>query len=69
MDSKENKHPLMNIEEVGIALRISETTIYRFIEREWLKPIKIGNATRFKREDVEYIMENGTPNQEFNFKW
>lgn len=48
---------LMTTKEVAKYLRISITTIHNMIKRGDLHPAKIGKDYRFKRSDIEKMME------------
>jgi len=44
---------LQTVEEVLAALAISRRTLYRLVRAGEIPALKIGRATRFRREDVE----------------
>lgn len=48
---------LLNVKEVAQFTRLHKSTIYRFVkEGKFPKPIKIGSASRWKKEDlVSYL--------------
>ncbi len=48
---------LLTIKEVCEYLNVSKPTIYRLIKEGKLKPIKIGRATRFDKEDIDKFIE------------
>lgn len=52
---------VMTVDEVGQCLGISTRTIYRLIEQKSLpKPFKVGNSTRWRREDIELFVAEGS---------
>ncbi len=44
---------LLTVKEVCEYLNVSKPTVYRLIKEGKLKPIKIGKATRFEKEDID----------------
>ena len=48
---------LMNIYEVARYLGVSPRTVYRLVNRGELKAYKVGSLWRFKREEVDAMLE------------
>lgn len=48
---------LLTVKEVMAYLKVSKTTVYKLIDREKIRPIKIGAVTRIKKEDIEKLLE------------
>lgn len=48
------------IDELAKLLHVSETSIYNYIRKGKLTPIKMEGRTLFARADVEQAMRNGT---------
>ncbi len=44
---------LMSVQDTAAALSASRSTVYRLIEAGKIRPVKLGFATRFRREEVE----------------
>lgn len=52
---------VMTADEVSQCLGISTRTIYRLIEQKSLpKPFKVGKSTRWRREDIELFVAEGS---------
>jgi len=47
---------LFTTKEVMEMLKISRATLYRYIEKGWLKPVKLGRKTMFTEEELEKFM-------------
>lgn len=47
--------PSVTFKEAMAALRVSRSTIYRFIDAGKLTKYKVGNSLRFLREELEAI--------------
>jgi excisionase family DNA binding protein len=55
---------LMTIQDVAEYLQIKERTIYGWVQNGKMPGFKLGNAWRFKREDIDLWIEerkNDTP--------
>lgn len=51
----------LNVSEVAQLLSVSKRTIYRLLDSGLVpKPIKLGNATRWRRRDIELFVEAGS---------
>lgn len=48
---------LLTAKEVAEYLRIAEGTIYVWVHRKKIPALKVNGALRFRREDIESIME------------
>ncbi len=48
---------LMNIHEVARYLGVSPRTVYRLVSRGELKAYKVGSLWRFRREEVDAMLE------------
>ena len=48
---------LFTTKEVMEMLKISRATLYRYIEKGWLKPVKLGRKTMFTEEELEKFMK------------
>jgi excisionase family DNA binding protein len=52
-----NNKPIMTVKEVAEYLRVTTTTIYRYLEDGKLPHFKMGRYLRIRREDVETFVE------------
>ena len=56
-----NKSLTLDATEVAQLLGISKRTVYRLLDAGQIpKPIKLGNATRWRRSDIELFVEAGS---------
>ncbi len=49
----------LTVEEVAQYLKVSKTTVYRWTEEGRLKKYKAGRFNRYKKSDVDQVMEAG----------
>jgi excisionase family DNA binding protein len=49
----------LTVEEVARFFKVSKTTVYRWTEEGKLKKYKAGRYNRYKRSEVEQVMESG----------
>ena len=54
-----NKIPMLTIKEVAKTLRVSDTTIRRWIEEGKIKALKFGHQWRFRTSDISQWLERG----------
>ena len=55
--------PAMTVCEVARYLNVVERTIYRLVQKGELPGFKVAGVWRFRREDIEYWIENRKQNQ------
>jgi predicted DNA-binding transcriptional regulator AlpA len=53
------KDRLLTADEVCEILKISATTIWRWQKSEYLLPVFIGGKKRYRKTDIQRIMEKG----------
>ena len=59
-DIKEvNMEILLTVREVCNTLKISERTLHRYVKKAKIEAVKIGALRRFKRSDIQTIIEKG----------
>lgn len=49
---------LYTIKETAELLRITETTLYKFMKNEEIKPIKIGSRTLFSESVIQSFIDS-----------
>jgi len=57
----------LTVQEVAGMLRLSRQTIYNFVRANHIPHFKIGNKVRFRRSDIENLMQSPvmiTPSEE-----
>ena len=54
---------ILTIKEVAEYLQVTERTLYRLAQQRMIPAFKVGNAWRFRREDLDRWIESqtGTP--------
>jgi excisionase family DNA binding protein len=52
---------LMTADEVAKVFKVSDQTVYRWGQQGVLDEIRVGHRIRFRRSDVEQLLETGTP--------
>lgn len=57
--SREEKKPLLTREQVAGKLRISMSTLSRFIDQGKFPVVKVGGQVRVRPEDLEKFLETG----------
>ena len=73
MAKKENKGEVagkkswFTVQEAGEYLGVSEPTIYRWMKEAKLSFYKVGDATRFKRENLDMVYEKHTSEREAEY--
>ena len=50
--------PLMSIRDAQDYLRVSRSTVYRFLKRHHLRPVYVLGCVRFRRADIEAALES-----------
>lgn len=50
---------MFTIEEVANELKLHKMTIYRMIERGWIKAIKIGKSWRITEKELKKLKREG----------
>ena len=55
---------LITIQETASYLRISLSTLYRWVHQKKIKHIKLGSRVMFKKEDIEEFIKSKTINTE-----
>lgn len=51
----------LDIKQVAQLLGLSKRTVYRLLDAGQIpKPMKLGNATRWRRKDIELFVEAGS---------
>ncbi|DAB12856.1 MAG: helix-turn-helix domain-containing protein [Acinetobacter sp.] len=55
---------LLTIKETACYLRISISTLYRWINQKKIKHIKIGSRVLFSQDDLKEFINNNTINTE-----
>jgi len=50
--------PLMSIRDAQDYLRVSRSTVYRFLKRHHLKPVHVLGCVRLRRADIEAALES-----------
>jgi len=55
---------LLNIQETASYLRISTSTLYRWVHQKKIKFVKIGSRVLFVQETLEEFIKNKTINTE-----
>jgi excisionase family DNA binding protein len=53
-------HELLTTTETKTLLRVHEQTIYNYIKRGYLHPVKVGARLRFHRSEIEAYLAGGT---------
>jgi excisionase family DNA binding protein len=53
------KEDLLRVQDVMKRLSISRRTVYYWIRKEILKPIRLGNCYRFDPRDIDQLIESG----------
>ena len=53
---------LLTAKDVCAMLGVTKQTLWRWGKMDYLKAVKVGNAVRYRRDDVEAIMNNRTNN-------
>jgi excisionase family DNA binding protein len=53
--SKEEE--VLSAKEVGTLLRVSENTVFKWVGKGWLTPMRFGRTLRFRRSDLMAAME------------
>ncbi|WP_413206986.1 helix-turn-helix transcriptional regulator [Rhodospirillum sp. A1_3_36] len=48
---------LMRLAEVMEITSLSKTTIYRYIEKGFLKPVRFGRTIRFRASEIKAMVE------------
>ncbi len=48
----------MTIDEVTKILKVTRSTVYRYIDQGTLSPVKMGGRTMFKQKDLENFIES-----------
>jgi len=56
---KEEKPPLMTVEDVAEYLRVKTSTVYEWAKDGKLPGAKVGRLWRFQREQIEDWVRNG----------
>lgn len=51
---------LLTVQEVAGIFQVSKLTVYNMVKAGSLPAVKIGNAFRFKREDILKYLETNT---------
>lgn len=54
---------LFTLKEVLELLKVSRSTLYKFMEKGEIKGIKIGKVWRFRKEDIESFITRKANNQ------
>lgn len=54
---EENKKSLLSSTEVSKTLGVNKSTLWRWEKERYLIPIRIGNKIRYKKTDVDAILE------------
>ena len=61
--SRENthreRHPLMTVVEVAVALRVSKATVYRLVQSGVIPGMRTGRTVRISRRIVEDLLNDG----------
>lgn len=55
---------LLNIKEAASYLRISVSTLYRWVHQKKIKHAKIGSRVLFSQENIDEFINNNTVNIE-----
>ena len=55
---------LLNIQEAASYLRISTSTLYRWVHQKKIKHAKIGSRVLFSNDDLKEFVNNNTVNNE-----
>lgn len=50
--------PLLTMEDAANILKVTRSTIYRYINQGMLQPVKMGGRTMFKQKDLEAFIES-----------
>lgn len=53
---------LLKIEEVAKMFQVSERTVYRWIENDIIRVIKIGQTARISTDEIERLMTENLKN-------
>ncbi len=53
----------LTVEEVAQYLKVSKTTVYRWTEEGRLKKYKAGRFNRYKKSDVDQVMQVNNNNE------
>lgn len=53
---------LLKIEEVAKMFQVSERTVYRWIENDIIRVIKIGQTVRISTDEIERLMTENLKN-------
>lgn len=58
MNENKEKPEMLTVKEVRDMFRISRTTLYNWIEKGKLTPLRPGKKLLFKRSDIEKLLDN-----------
>lgn len=50
--------PLLTMTEVTKILKVTRSTVYRYIEQGKLQPVKMGGRTMFKEDELKAFVES-----------
>ena len=62
MTEQNEKHPLMTVQEVSDALRLSRNTINNWMSQQKLKRVKIGRRTFVSRAEIDSLLAKALKN-------
>ena len=54
-----DERDLLRVPQVAKLLSVSRMTVYRLVTTQKLKAVKLGKLIRFRRADVERLIERG----------
>ncbi len=54
------QHPLLTVQEVAQAMRVSTMTVYRLIRSGSLRAIRVGNHFRIREADLDAYLDERT---------
>lgn len=60
-EESDSPSPWMSTKEVMAYLRVSEATVYRWVQEGRLAAYRAGRVRRYKRKDVEAVLERIEP--------
>lgn len=58
-ETPDNKDKLLTPAEVCERLSVARQTLYKWREKKWLVPLKMGYSIRYRESDIEAILTNG----------
>ncbi|MCL4515551.1 MAG: helix-turn-helix domain-containing protein [Firmicutes bacterium] len=58
---KDGLQHFMTVKETAEYLRVSESTIWRWLQEGRLPSVKIGNSRKIRREDLDWVIREEAP--------